>query len=177
MSKVIAVLLCLFSLSAIAQKPKSSDVSLEIKPDPTGQVLVNWSITNNTKLAVFVYDFFLWGPSPWNEQTENRIVLGTAPSREDPSCPPNRVVPVLLLVIAPGRTIHGDFVDSELKLAPKTSVSMRVAIFNNPYSVVEEAKRFFNSNCKHSPYDALVREGTIVESNTVQLSLASGPQF
>ncbi len=176
MSKVIAVLLCLFSLSAIAQKPKSSDVRLEIQPDPTGQVLVNWSITNNTKLAIFVYDFFLWGPSPWNEQSESRIVLGTAPSREDPSCPPNRVVPVLLLVIAPGRTIHGDFTDRELKLAPKTSVSMRIAIFNDPYSVVEEAKRFLNSNGKHSPYDALVREGTIVESNLVQLPVTVQPE-
>jgi hypothetical protein len=73
------------------------------------------------------------------------------------------------LVVAPGRTIHGDFIDSRLELAPKTNVSMRIAIFGDPYTVVEEAKKFFDSSCKHSPYDALVREGTIVESNTVQL--------
>jgi hypothetical protein len=169
MRKVIAVLLCLLSLSAAAQKPKATDVRFEIQPDPTGKVLVNWSITNNSKLAVYVYDFFLWGPGQWNEQSENRTVLGTAPSREEPTCPPNRVAPVLLLVVAPGRTIHGDFIDSRLELVPKTNVSMRIAIFSDPYTVVEKAKSFADSGCKHSPYDALVQEGTIVESNAVQL--------
>ncbi len=169
MHKVIAALLCLLSLSAAAQKPKATDVRFEVQPDPTGKVLVNWSITNNSKLAVYVYDFFLWGPGQWNEQSKNRTVLGTAPSREEPSCPPNRVAPVLLLVVGPGRTIHGDFIDSRLVLVPKTNVSMRIAIFSDPYTVVEKAKSFAESGCKHSPYDALVQEGTIVESNAVQL--------
>jgi hypothetical protein len=78
MHKAIAVLLCLLSLSAAAQKPQATDVRFEIQPDPTGKVLVNWSLTNNSKLAVYVYDFFLWGPGHWNEQSENRTVLGTA---------------------------------------------------------------------------------------------------
>jgi hypothetical protein len=170
MRKISAFVLFLLSLSVAAQKPKTTDVRLEIQPDPTGKALVNWSITNNTRLAVYVFDFFLWGPSPWNEQSGNRMVLGTAPSREEPSCPPNRVVPALLLVVGPGRTIHGDYLDSQLELAPKTNVSMRIAIFSDPYTVVEEEKRFGDSGCKHSPYDAIVREGTIVESNIVQLA-------
>src|SRR5579859_5900671 len=136
MHRVIAVLLCLLSLSGSAQKPKATDVSFEIQSDPTGTVLVKWSITNNSKLALYVYDFFLWGPGAWNEEKENRTVLGTAPSREEPSCPPYRVAPVLLLVVAPGRTIHGDFIDSQLKIVPKSIVSMRIAIFKDPYTVV-----------------------------------------
>jgi hypothetical protein len=124
MCKVFAVLLCLLSMSAAAQKPKKTDVRLEIQPDPTGKTLVNWSITNNTKLEVYVFDFFLWGPAEWNEEKEDLTILGTAPSREEPGCP-NRVAPVLLLVIAPGRTIHGDFIDDRLKLAPKAKVAMQ----------------------------------------------------
>jgi hypothetical protein len=52
---------------------------------------------------------------------------------------------------------------------------MRIAIFNDPYKVVAESKRFYNSRCKHSPYDAIVREGTIVESNIVQLPTTAAP--
>jgi hypothetical protein len=169
MYKLIAVLLCLLPLSAVAQKPKAADVHLDIQPDPTGRALVNWSITNDSKLAVYVYDFFLWGLAPWDEINGNQAVIGTAPTREEATCPPNRFPPVLLLIVPPGRTIRGDFTDIDLKLAPKTNLSMRIAVFRDPYTVVEEAKRFADSGCKHSPYDALVREGTIVESNTVQL--------
>jgi hypothetical protein len=169
MRKILAVLLCIFSFSALAQKPKAADVRLEIQPDPAGKALVNWSITNSSKLAVYVYDFFLWGPGEWNDQTGGVTILGTTPSTEEATCPPNRVAPVLLLVIAPGRTIQGNFVDDRLKLASQTKVAMRIAVFGDPYIVVEKAKTFANSNCKHSPYDALVQEGTIVESNTVQL--------
>jgi hypothetical protein len=169
MYRLFAVLVCFFPLGATAQTPKGTDVRLEIQPDPTGKALVNWSITNNSTRAVYVYDFFLWGPAPWNERSENKIVLGTAPSREEATCPPNRVAPILLLVVAPGRTIHGDFVDSGLTLVPKTNLAMRIAVFGDPYKVSEEAKRFADSNCKHSPYDAIVREGKIVESNSIQL--------
>ena len=169
MRKTFAVLLCLLSLNVVAQKPKSTDVSLEIQPNSTGKALVNWSITNNTKLAIYVYDFFLWGPAEWDEVKGDVTILGTAPSREESTCPPNRVAPVLLLVIAPGRTIHGDFIDDRLKLGPKAKVAMRIAIFSDPYKVVEESKRFYESRCQHSPYDAIVREGTIVESNVVRL--------
>ena len=173
--RVFAIFLCLSLLSAAAQKPKSTDVRLEIQPDSTSKALVTWSITNDTKLAVYVYDFFLWGPAEWNEEKGGVMILGTAPSREEGGCPPNRVAPVLLLVISPGRTIHGDFIDDRFKLAPKAKVAMRIAIFNDPFKVVEESKRFYGSRCQHSPYDAIVREGTIVESNVVQLPETEQP--
>jgi len=169
MRKISAFVLFFLSLSIAAQKPNITDARIEIQPDPTGKALVNWSITNNTDFAIYVFDFFLWGPAPWNDQAGDVTILGTAPSQEQPSCPPNRVVPVLLLVIAPRRTIHGDFVDDRLTLGPKAKVGMRIAIFRDPYTVVEEQKQFLDSKCKHSPYDAIVREGTIVESNVVQL--------
>jgi len=168
MHKAIAVLLCLLPLSGVAQKPNARDIQLTVQPDSTGKAIVNWSLTNNSKLAVYVYDFFLWGPGPWTEKDSNHIVLGTAPMKQEASCP-NRVAPVLLLVVAPGRTIHGDFVDDGLKPPPKVQVSMRIAVFDDPYTVVAEAKRFANSNCKHSPYDAIVTKGTLMESNSIRL--------
>jgi hypothetical protein len=99
-----------------------------VKPDPSGKALLSWSITNNSKLAVYVYDFFLWGPTAWVERSDNRIMLSTPPTKEEATCPPNRFPPVLLLVVAPGRTIHGDFVDSRLKVPPNADLSMRVAV-------------------------------------------------
>lgn len=170
MRVLVAVCLFLFSLGTLAQKLKPSDVSLKIQPDTTGKALVNWSIKNNTKFAVYVYDFWLWGPARWNDQRQDVTILGTAPSEEQHSCPPNRVVPVLLLPIFPGRTINGELADNLLKLAPRSKVAMRIAIFSDPYRVVEEQKRFLDSKCEHSPDDAIVREGTLVESNVLQLS-------
>jgi hypothetical protein len=102
------------------------------------------------------------------ENNAKHIVLGTAPTKQEATCP-NRVAPVLLLVVAPGRTIQGDFVDSELKLPSKAELSMRIAVFDNPYNVVAEAKRFANSNCKHSPYDAIVKWGTMIDSNVIHV--------
>ncbi len=174
MRKVFPIFLYLLFLSAAAQKPEKTDVHLVAQPDFTGKALVKWSITNESKLAVYVYDVFLWGPGEWNEQEGDVTILGTTPSREEPGCP-NRVAPVLLLVIAPGRTIHGDFIDDRIKLAPKAKVVMRIAIFSNPYRVVEESKHFYESRCTHSPYDAIVREGTVVQSNVVQLPGVANP--
>ena len=99
-----------------------------------------------------------------------KIVLSTTPTKEEATCPPNRFPPVLLLVVAPSRrTLHGDFVDSQLKVPAKADLSMRIAVRSDPYTVVAEAKRFADSNCKHSPYDAIVRWGTIIDSNTIHV--------
>jgi hypothetical protein len=169
MCKLIVTLLCVLPLQAVGQEPNPQDVQLAIKADPKGRSVLTWSITNNSKLAVYVYDFYLWGSAAWVERTGNRIMLSTAPTKEEATCPPNRFPPVLLLVIAPGRTIHGEFADSELKVPPTAAVSMRIAVGSDPYSVVAEAKRFADSNCKHSPYDAIVRWGAMIESNTVHV--------
>jgi hypothetical protein len=47
---------------------------------------------------------------------------------------------------------------------------MRIAVGADPYSVVEEAKRFMSSQCKHSPNDAIVRWGVLLESNAVSVA-------
>lgn len=169
MYKVIATLLCFLPLAGVAQKPNAADVQFKVRPDQTGKALLAWSITNKSKAAIYVYDFFLWGPTPWVERGDERIMLSTTPTVEEATCPPNRFPPVLLLVIAPGRTIHGDFVDKELKVPSKANLSMRIAVGDDPYTVVTEAKHFADSNCKHSPYDAIVRWGTIIDSNSFQV--------
>ena len=111
---------------------------------------------------MFVYDFYLWGPALHVDTKADEVVVETAPVTEVRSCPPNRFPPVLLLVIAPGRTIEGDYTDSELEITGEEARLTSVAVGTKPYSVVAEAKRFYNSRCEHNPYDAIVRWGTIL---------------
>ncbi len=68
-----------------------------------------------------------------------------------------------------GGVIEGDFADDELKQAGGDDVSLKIAVGSEPYKVVEEAKRFYNSDCKHSPYDAIVNWATFFESNSVHV--------
>jgi hypothetical protein len=76
---------------------------------------------------------------------------------------------VLLLVVAPGRTITGELRDDRIEKLVGKAASLTVAVGLDPYTVVDEAKRFFDSDCKHSPYDAIVRWATIVESKAVKV--------
>lgn len=145
-------------------------VSVEIEPPVLKGSLFHWKIKNSLDTAVYVYDFYLWGPAFQIETPDDRLVIDTAPVSEVRSCPPNRFPPVLLLVIAPGRTIEGDFADSEIKNAERKPVLIRIAVGSDPYSVVAEAKRFYyDGHCRHNPYDAIVRWGTILESNILEL--------
>jgi len=73
-------------------------------------------------------------------------------------------------VVGAGRTIEGDFQDDEIRNAQTPSVSLRVVYGIEPYRVVEQAKRFAQSKCKYSPYDAIVQWGTVLESNPVGLA-------
>ena len=95
--------------------------------------LFRWKITNSLGTAVFVYDFYLWGPALHVDTKADEVVVETAPVTEVRSCPPNRFPPVLLLVIAPGRTIEGDYTDSELKITGKKPVSLQIAVGTKPY--------------------------------------------
>ena len=151
------------------RKVSQTAVSLEITRPVQQGALFNWKIANKSDVAVYVYDFYLWGPAYHFEEAGERVVIETTPVTERPGCPPNRFPPVLLLVIGPRRTIEGAFSDPDLNLKGKTT-SLRITVGENPYSVVEEAEQFAKSKCKHSPYDAIVRWGTIIESNTVRLN-------
>ena len=62
-------------------------------------------------MAVYVYDFYLWGPAYHIETVGDGAIIDTTPVTELRSCPPNRFPPVLLLVVGPQRTIEGDFSD------------------------------------------------------------------
>jgi hypothetical protein len=152
-----------------ATKPKPNSVQLSITTASSKDAVIHWKVTNNNDLAVYVYDFFLWGPALSVEQSPDRTVFNTTPLTEQATCPPNRVAPVLLLVVAPGRTITGELQDERLKDLRGKGVALRVAVGLDPYSVVDETKRFFNSDCKHSPYDAIVRWGAIIESDAVKV--------
>ncbi len=143
-------------------------VIMEIARPIQEGALLHWRITNNLDVAVYVYDFYLWGPAYHIEQSADKVTIDSTPVTESPGCPPNRFPPLLLLIVGPGRTIEGDFTDAAVSVQGR-SVSLRVAVGENPYTVVEEAKQFAKSKCKHSPYDAIVRWGAILESNAIQL--------
>ncbi|HEX3154956.1 MAG TPA: hypothetical protein VHV32_10040 [Candidatus Angelobacter sp.] len=178
-SSFVLVLLALLPMSHSAAQPphtpRINQVQVEITKASRKEASVHWKITNNSEVAVYVYDVFLWGPAYRTEsqQQTDKIVIDTAPVMEEPSCPPNRFPPVLLLMVGKGRSIEGDLTDDAIKDIKAKNVSLRISVGPEPNTVVSEAKRFFNSGCTHNPYDAIVRWGTILESNTIQLS--SGP--
>ena len=129
---------------------------------------LHWKITNNSKEEVYVYDVFLLGPAFAIEQSHGTATFYTAPLRTLASCPPNRFLPPLLLVIRSGGTIEGDFVESEIKKVRRgTRVLIKVAVGTEPNSVTEAWRNFLSSDCRHSPYDAIVQWGTIIESNSI----------
>jgi hypothetical protein len=159
------------SVTASAQSKSSIRDAVSFQLTKTSQegALVHWRITNSLGIAVFVYDFYLWGPPYHVDREQNRIVIETTPIDEEPSCPPNRFPPVLLLVIGPHRTIEGDFTDSTINGIKGKLVSMKIAVGTDPYTVVQEAKQFMSSSCKHNPYDAIVRWGVILQSNEIAI--------
>ena len=168
----LAVLLSQFGTSALAQKwpkPRPESVSVAVTSAFSAEGALHWAITNHNDVAVFVYDFFLWGPAFSVDHSPEKTAFNTTPVVEQPSCPPTRVAPVLLLVVAPGRTITGELQDDRIGQLAGKAVSITIAVGSDPYTVVDEAKRFFDSDCKHSPYDAIVRWGTIIESTKVKV--------
>lgn len=127
-------------------------------------------ITNGSKRAIFVYDVFLLGPAFKVDRTSRGTVFNATPTDALASCPPNRTIPPLLIVMWPGRRIEGDFVDPEIRrVAPGEKVSLRIAVGPEPDSVVAEWNRFMNGDCIHSPYDAIVNWATFIESNPVRI--------
>lgn len=173
---IYCVTVLVTGLAASAQSKSSlrEGIRLEVTKAVQKGALVHWKITNNLDTGVYVYNFYLWGPAYHLDRTENRLIINTTPVAEEASCPPNRFPPVLLLPIGPHRTIEGDFTDADIKDVEAKSVSMRISVGTDPYSVVEQAKQFMSSECKHSPYDAIVRWGAIIESNALRLK--TGPR-
>lgn len=164
------LMLAVFMNHIGAQPPRITQVQVEVTKASRKDASIHWRITNNSDAAVYVYDVFLWGPAyrAESQQQTDKIVFDTAPVAEEPSCPPNRFPPVLLLMVGKGRSIEGDLSDEAIKDIKAKSLSIRIAVGLEPNTVVSEAKQFSNSRCAHNPYDAIVRWGTILESNTIQ---------
>ena len=175
MTKVgISALFALLVFSMQAQKAGIlRDVHLEISASKQGDFLFKWKISNAGPLTVYVYDFFLWGPAFRVEHESGRIRIATAPVREEPGCAPNRFPPVLLLPLQPGRTIHGDFQDTSIKIGRGDAMMFTIAVGVDPYGAQALVKRFYQSKCEHSPYDAIVRWGTIIDSNILDSGVSA----
>ena len=156
-------------MSTMAAQPRAmlGKVRLEIIPSEDKTNLFTWRITNPLDIAVYVYDVYLWGPAYYLDRDGESIRFDTAPVTELHSCPPNRFPPVLLLLVGPRRTIQGNFVEPRVPLLAGKLISMRISVGFN-YDVVEQARRFAESQCKYSPYDAIVLWGTVIESNRIR---------
>jgi hypothetical protein len=152
-------------------RPDVSKIRFEITRSSHRNGSLHWKITNNSDDGVYVFDFFLLGPAYHIERTPGKVIFETTPVVRKPGCPPNRVAPITLLFIRVGGVIEGDFVDAEISKATGNRVSLKIAVGSEPDTVTEESKKLYNSNCIHSPYDAIVNWATVVESNAINLSL------
>lgn len=149
--------------------PDVGRVRFEITRESKRAGVLHWKITNKSDVEVYVYDDFLLGPAFDIERGGKRVVFDATPIATMASCPPDRFPPVLLLLVRSGGTIEGDFSDPEIAKSRGKAVSLKIAVGSEPYSVVDEAKRLASSNCAHSPYDAIVKWGTILESTRIHV--------
>lgn len=149
--------------------PDVTKVRLEVTRMPKRAGLLHWKISNHSAAGIYVYDFFLLGPSYNIEYYPGKLIFDTSPIVRAAICP-NRVAPLVLLFVRSGGVIEGNFVDPEIKKARGDEVSLKIAVGSEPDTVVEEEKRIYNSpGCQHSPYDAVVNWATFVESNSIQV--------
>jgi hypothetical protein len=169
------VCICMVLLLAVAKghgaiKPTDvSKVKFEITRFSKRTGLLHWRITNNSEDGVYIYNFFLLGGAYNIERSPGRLIFDTSPIIRMASCPPDRVAPLVLTFVRSGGVIEGDFVDPEVKKAGGDEVSLKIAVGAEPNTVSEEMKHFFNSDCKQSPYNAIIDWATFLESNSVHV--------
>jgi hypothetical protein len=173
MKRVVCI--CVILLLAVSKgysaikPPDTSKVQFEIMHLSKGAGLVHWKITNDSDAGIYIYNFFLLGPAYNIERSPRKLVFDTSPIVRTASCPPNRVAPLLLTFVRKGGVIEGDFVDQRIKEAEGSELSLKIAVGSESEKVVEEANRFYNSDCKHSPYDAIINWATFLESNSIRV--------
>lgn len=165
----VVFLLTLSKGHGATRPPDVSKVRFEITRISKDEGLLHWKITDNSDDGVYIYNFFLLGGAYNIERSPGKLIFDTSPIVRVASCPPNRVAPLLLLFVRSGGVIEGDFVDAEVKKAGGNEVSLKIAVGSEPNTVVEEARRFYNSECKHSPYDAIINWATFLESTRIQV--------
>ncbi len=168
---ICAVLLLMASRGpATRRPPEVVKVRFEITRLSKDEGLLHWKIRNSSDDGIYVYNFFLLGPAYNVERSAGKLIFDTSPIVRVASCPPNRLAPLLLLFVRSGGVIEGDFVDEEIKRsAAGDEVSLKIAVGSEPDSLVEAAKRFYNSDCKHSPYDAIIDWATFLESTPAKV--------
>lgn len=165
----IAVVVPLLTLTVYGQPRRRSDASkirFEIARTSKAEGLLHWRILNSTDDGVFIFSVFLLGPAYQARRTAERLIFETTPTVRSPGCPPNRVAPMALLYVWTGGVIEGDFIDPEIVRTERESVSLKIAV-GPDFTVVDEAKRLYNSRCTRSPYDAIVNWAVFVETSPV----------
>ena len=158
-----------FSGAADPAKLPQTAVQLEITRVSKSEGSFHWTLTNRSEVEVYVYDIFLLGPAFRIERFSEKVIFAATPIAMDASCPPNRYLPPLLLLVRSGGRIEGDFSDPEIRTVKANKVSFKIAVGPEPHTVVTKARRFLQSDCRHSPYDAIVLWGTIIESNAAEI--------
>lgn len=165
----VFLLLAVSIASGGARRPDVNKVRFEITRFSQKLGSVHWRIENDSDDGIYVFNFFLLGPAYHIERSPGKWTFETAPVERTPGCPPNRVAPIALLFIRAGGMIEGEFVDPEISKALGKKVSLKIAVGSEPETVAEEAKRLYNSNCAHSPYDAIVNWASFLESNAIMV--------
>jgi hypothetical protein len=165
----VVFLLAFSNAYGVTKPPDVSKVRFEVTRFSKRAGLLHWKITNHSDDGVYIYNFFLLGGAYNIERSPGRLIFDTSPIVRVASCPPDRIAPLLLLFVRSGGVIEGDFVDAEVKKAGGNEVSLKIAVGSEPNTVVEEAKRYYNSDCQHSPYDAIVNWATFLESTKIHV--------
>jgi hypothetical protein len=148
-----------------ADADRVAGLHLEIRSVSASGASLHWKITNTSDQIVYIYDVFLFGPAFKVQKRSDGVVFDTAPVETVASCPPNRFLPPLLIPIWPGRSMEGDFQDPAIKsLVRGQRISLRIAAGPEPDSISREWQEYLKSDCRHSPYDAIVRWATVIES-------------
>jgi hypothetical protein len=168
---LVTCLLATFYTAGMCQswpKVPITDVTVQLTPT-TMDGQLHWRISNGSKSSVFVYSFFLYGPALGREHRNEKEVFDTTPTSLDKGTV-YHFPPVLLLMVPAGDYREGDFRDPELREVMGRSVSLKIGVGSDPYSVVDEAKRLRQSKkSTDNPYNAIFEWSTIIESNVVQL--------
>jgi hypothetical protein len=145
----------------------SQDLKLEISRPAERKTLLHWKISNSSQQALFVFDFYLWGPAYRVEQNGKDTVIETTPIKDEQGCVPNRFPPMLLLHLRPGGIIEGDFEDDAITIPKDSRVSLVVAYGTDAYSLQDRVKKIFGSKCSESPYNAILQWGHLLYSNSL----------
>jgi hypothetical protein len=132
----LALLLARLSNSALAQKmpkPHPDSVSVAVT-SALSEGALHWAITNHNDVAVFVYDFFLWGPALSVDHSPEKTTFQHYTSCRTAilSSEPRRAC--ALACFPPGRTITSELQDDRLGQLAGKAVSLTIAVGSDPYT-------------------------------------------